>query len=392
MKTVTCKAPVNIATIKYWGKRDEQLILPINDSLSVTLSTKLMCAKTSVTARPEFKKDRIWLNGREESFQNPRLLNCLSEIRERARKNSDGKSEGIYDWHVHICSENNFPTAAGLASSAAGYACLVFALAQLYDLKSDLTELARRGSGSACRSIHGGFVRWHMGVKDNGSDSIARPIASSSHWPEFRIMILVVDNKSKKVSSSRGMKDSVATSELLKHRANHIVPKRIENCVEAILRKDFQQFAEITMKDSNQFHAVCLDSYPPITYMSDTSHYISDLIHAFNESLNEIKVAYTFDAGQNACLFLLEKNAPLVLALINHYFPPKSNVDDYFKGDKIEAVNLPQEVIQSIGANPHAPGTLKSVIYTEVGEGPEVLSKSEHLLNENGFPLNENSN
>lgn len=115
-------------------------------------------------------------------------------VRERARKNSDGDSEGIYDWHVHICSENNFPTAAGLASSAAGYACLVYALAQLYDLKSDLTELARRGSGSACRSIYGGFVRWHMGIGNDGRDSIAKQIAPSSHWPELRILILIVSS------------------------------------------------------------------------------------------------------------------------------------------------------------------------------------------------------
>lgn len=191
------------------------------------------------------------------------------------------------------------------------------------------------------------------------------------------------------------MKESVATSELLKYRANHVVPKRIENCIDAILRKDFQKFAEITMKDSNQFHAVCLDSYPPITYMSDTSHHIASLIHAFNDSLNEIKVAYTFDAGQNACLFLLEKNAPLVLAFINHYFPPKSSIDgydDYFKGEKVEAVNLPQEVIQSIGVAPLPPGSLKGLIYTEVGEGPEILTKAEHLLNESGLPITKNSN
>lgn len=204
-------------------------------------------------------------------------------------------------------------------------------------------------------------------------------------------MFFQVDSKSKKVASSRGMKESAATSDFIKYRAKDIVPKRVENCVEAILRKDFQQFAEITMRDSNQFHSVCLDSYPPIIYMNEISHSIINLIHDFNESLNETKVAYTFDAGPNACLFLLEKNAPLVLALINHYFPPKSNAEDYFKGDKIEAVNLPQEVIQSIRASPHPPGTLKGLIYTEVGEGPEVLPTTEHLLNENGFPLNENS-
>merc|ERR1711936_1501841 len=120
---VTCTAPVNIAVIKYWGKRDERLILPINDSVSVTLSSAQMNAKTSVTASPNFSKDRIWLNGKEESAETGRLASCLSSVRDAAHKQR-GKA-GEASWRVapplkvHICSENNFPTAAGLASSAA---------------------------------------------------------------------------------------------------------------------------------------------------------------------------------------------------------------------------------------------------------------------------------
>ena len=96
-----------------------------------------MHAKTTVAKSPNFKQDRIWLNGKEESITNPRLLNCLREIRKRAKTD---ESE-----HVHICSENNFPTAAGLASSAAGYACLVYALCTLYEIKGDFSEIARQG-------------------------------------------------------------------------------------------------------------------------------------------------------------------------------------------------------------------------------------------------------
>ena len=116
MEIITCTAPVNIAVIKYWGKRNEKLILPINDSISVTLSSDQMHAKTTVARSKSFTADRIWLNGIEERIDNPRLSNCLQKIRQKAQVDDDE--------YFHICSENNFPTAAGLASSAAGYACL----------------------------------------------------------------------------------------------------------------------------------------------------------------------------------------------------------------------------------------------------------------------------
>ncbi|KAL0279858.1 UNVERIFIED_CONTAM: hypothetical protein PYX00_001329 [Menopon gallinae] len=388
MDIVTCVAPINIACVKYWGKRDEKLILPVNDSISITLSSKVLCAKTTVAISPDFKKCRIWLNGREENFATPRLLNCLNEIRERARKNGDEKCQGRYEWNVHICSENNFPTAAGLASSAAGYACLVFALSKLFGVTGDISEIARRGSGSACRSILGGFVRWHMGKEKDGTDSVATQVAPADHWKELRTLILVVDGRPKKTSSTSGMRDTVETSQLLKMRTEFCVPERVKQCIDAIKRKDFQSFAELTMKDSNQFHAVCLDTYPPVTYLSDASHAIIDLVHAFNDAFNEIKVAYTFDAGQNAFLFCLEKDAPLVLALIKHYFPPRDPSGyEYFRGEKIDTVELPLEVIQSLGSiTPYPSGTLKGIIHSEIGEGPSVLSDTEHLLNENGLP------
>lgn len=109
MKIVTCVAPVNIAVIKYWGKRNEELILPINDSLSATLNTDFMSAKTTILASPELKENKFWLNGKEESFDNPRLVNCLKDIRERAKE----VSPELLTWNIAICSENNFPTAAG---------------------------------------------------------------------------------------------------------------------------------------------------------------------------------------------------------------------------------------------------------------------------------------
>lgn len=198
---VTARTPTNIAVIKYWGKRDEKLILPINDSISVTLDPNHLCTTTTVSVSPSFVEDRMWLNGKEISLEGGRFQSCLREIRGRANDVED-KKKGIKikkgDWqklHLHIASYNNFPTAAGLASSAAGLACLVFSLAKLMNLKEDnsqLSAIARQGSGSACRSLYGGFVKWIMGKEENGSDSLAVQLADEKHWDDLVIIIAVV--------------------------------------------------------------------------------------------------------------------------------------------------------------------------------------------------------
>ena len=183
-----------------------------------------MHAKTSVMASKEFRTDRIWLNGSEESATSGRLASCLASVREAAR--AQGGAAVSTEWRVHICSENNFPTAAGLASSAAGYACLVPALCRLYGITGDVSALARRGSGSACRSVYGGFVRWFMGNREDGGDSLAAQLQPSSHWPGLKVIICVASDHRKTTSSSLGMRNSVNTSELLKYRAEYSVPTR----------------------------------------------------------------------------------------------------------------------------------------------------------------------
>ncbi|BFZ12530.1 hypothetical protein BsWGS_15569 [Bradybaena similaris] len=362
---VTCTAPVNIAVIKYWGKKDENLILPTNPSLSVTLGQDELRAKTSVAVSETFKEDRIWLNGREESVQSPRIQNVLKEIRRRAHKRSaDSKDDSKLFRHVHIVSENNFPTAAGLASSAAGYACLVYSLAKLFGVQGEISDIARQGSGSACRSIYGGFVKWNVGEREDGSDSYAVQVAPESHWPEMRALILVVNDQKKLVGSTEGMQTSIETSELMKHRIS-LVPKWTDEIIEAIKQKDFPAFAKITMRESNQLHAVCLDTYPPIMYLNDTSKFIIRLVHYINEMLGVEKVAYTFDAGPNACLYLLEEDVPRVLNLVKHFFPPtQSNGQPSF----VTGISVP-ESDASI-----------------VGPGPQVLDPKESLFNEDGTP------
>ncbi|KAG5533050.1 hypothetical protein RHGRI_027325 [Rhododendron griersonianum] len=341
--TVTAQTPTNIAVIKYWGKRDENLILPINDSISVTLDPEHLCTTTSVAVSPSFDQDRMWLNGKEFSLAGGRYQRCLKEIRSRACDYVDEK-KGIKitkkEWenlHVHIASYNNFPTAAGLASSAAGFACLVFALAKLMNVKDDLgtlSSIARQGSGSACRSLYGGFAKWIMGKNDNGSDSIAVQLADEKHWDDLVIVIAVVSSRQKETSSTTGMRDSVETSMLIQHRA---------------------------------------------------------------------KVAYTFDAGPNAVMIARNrKAAALLLQRLLFFFPPHSDADlsSYVIGDKsilqdagvkdmkdVEALPPPPEVSDKIPAQQYK-GDVSYFICTRPGKGPVVLcDESKALLNpETGYP------
>jgi len=220
---------------------------------------------------------------------------------------------------VHVVSENNFPTAAGLASSAAGFAALVRAIADLYQLPQgpgDLSKIARQGSGSACRSLFGDYVAWEIGTDDEtGDDSYAVQVAPASHWPEMRAAILVVSDKKKSVSRTVGMQTAVKTSTLFKERAESIVPLRMGLMKKAILERDFETFAELTMKDSNSFHAVCLDTTPPIFYLNDVSRNIIAVVEELNRVVRRKVAAYTFDAGPNAVIYY-EKMEGVVLGAL----------------------------------------------------------------------------
>lgn len=396
--TATAQTPTNIAVIKYWGKRDETRILPINDSISVTLDPSHLCTTTTVAVSPSFDQDRMWLNGKEISLAGGRYQNCLREIRSRAGDVED-KEKGIKiekkDWeklHVHIASYNNFPTAAGLASSAAGFACLVFALAKLMNAKEDqsqLSAIARQGSGSACRSLFGGFVKWIMGKEEDGRDSLAVQLVDENHWDDLVIIIAVVSSRQKETSSTSGMRESVETSPLLKHRAEEIVPKRIIQMEEAIKSRDFESFAKLTCADSNQFHATCLDTFPPIFYMNDTSHRLISCVEKWNRAEGSPQVAYTFDAGPNAVLIARDRTtATQLLKRLLFQFPPKPDTDlnSFVIGDKsilkdagleemkdVDAL-LPPPEMKETGHTQKYPGDVSYFICTKPGKGPVVLA------------------
>ena len=277
-------------------------------------------------------------------------------------------------------SENNFPTAAGLASSAAGFAALVRAIANLYELPSSPTELsriARQGSGSACRSLFGGYVAWEMGTKDDGSDSLAVQIAPVQHWPEMRAIILVASDKQKDVGSTAGMQQTVATSTLFQQRVRD-VPARMEGMIKAVKERDFEAFAALTMKDSQSFHATCADTSPPIKYMNEASWAAIRIVEAMNEKAGRSVAAYTFDAGPNAVIYHLERDQALVSGVLKSVVGEK----DGWQGERGQALqaqdagHLPKIAVQTLREG------VSRVILTGVGGDP--VRVEEHLVTETG--------
>ena len=271
---------------------------------------------------------------------------------------------------LKLVSENNFPTAAGLASSAAGFAAFVRAIANLYELPAsptDLSRIARQGSGSACRSILGGYVAWNKGEKEDGSDSVAYEVASASHWPDMRALILVASAEKKDVSSTAGMQQTVVSSSLFQHRANEVVPKRMKAMDKAIHDRDFEAFAALTTKDSNNFHATCLDTDPPIFYMNDTSRAAIRMCEAINSSHDTPICAYTFDAGPNAVIYYLADNEAEVAGLFKGLLKGKAGWESK-RGSAVKeatgasgGTDVAAEILQK---------GVSRVILTAVGDGP----------------------
>lgn len=395
--SVTCTAPVNIAVIKYWGKRDTKLILPTNSSLSATLSQDSMKSTTTITASQALTAHEMVLNGDTvdltvDNSTNKRLAAVMRETLARAQdyKNAEGKvvvkKEDWSKYKLSIKSHNNFPTAAGLASSASGLACFTACLAKLYNVveayPGEITTIARQGSGSACRSMYGGWVEWQKGENADGKDSIANQVAAENDWPDMRVVILVVNQGAKETPSTSGMNTSVKTSPLLQFRADHVVPQRMKDITTAIKANDFDAFAKITMQDSNQFHAICADTYPPIFYLNETSHRIISMIHQFNEPA--IRAAYTFDAGPNAVIYLPAKHLDDLLQLCVHYFLPQGKTAGEFIDDELklstevpaEAGPVAAETIAKCGSR-NDQHKVNRIIVTKVGDGPRV---SEHTV------------
>src|SRR3989344_7712795 len=205
----TAVAPSNIAFIKYWGKRDEDLRIPLNSSISMNLSNLL--TTTTVEFNPDFKKDLIIINDQEEGDEGSRVIKHLDRIRKLAKIKHKAK----------VISKNNFPTGTGLSSSASGFAALTLAASKAADLslsEKELSILARQGSGSACRSIPDGFVEWLDG--NTNETSYAVSLYPPSFW-DLSIVVVLAGSEEKSVLTSEGMQ-LVKSNSFYPVRLSHI--------------------------------------------------------------------------------------------------------------------------------------------------------------------------
>jgi diphosphomevalonate decarboxylase len=295
--TATAVAHPNIAFIKYWGNRDQNLRLPENGSISMNLAE--LETRTRVTFDSSFPLDMFDLNGTRQT--GPALERVLKHV------NLLRGLRGI-STHAHILSENNFPTGAGIASSASGFAALTLATVSALGLELsevDLSRLARRGSGSACRSIPGGFTEWQKGSSD--LDSYAISLATADHWNLVDCIAVIADEQ-KKTGSSEGHQ-TASTSPLQAARVADTI-RRLEICRGAIQKKDFSALADIVEVDSNMMHAVMMTSRPALYYWEPASLNVIKAVQAWRKI--GLGVACTLDAGPNVHLICEQKDAAKV--------------------------------------------------------------------------------
>ncbi|MCM6778449.1 diphosphomevalonate decarboxylase [Nocardia sp. CDC159] len=302
----TAVAHPNIALVKYWGKRDESWILPVNGSLSMTLD--IFPTTTTVRVDPSIAADIVSVDGRSA----PRAAaNRVSEFLDLVRTLADSNARAMVD------TVNTVPTGAGLASSASGFAALAMAAAHAYGLaldRRDLSRLARRGSGSACRSVYGGFVEWHAGRGTGcaGNDSsYAEQIDATSL--DAAMVIALVDHRPKPVPSRIAMRHTAATSPL--YRA------WVESCTDdlariraAIAAGDLGLVGRIAEHNALGMHATMLAARPAVRYLLARSLAVLDRIVWLREC--GVAVHATVDAGPNVVALCGRADADEVAAAL----------------------------------------------------------------------------
>jgi len=290
-------APANIALCKYWGKRDAELNLPVNSSLSISLG------KLGTRTVVKFAKsaDRIFLNGKTapKNFA-VRLTDYLNLFRK----------EGQF---FEVRTKNNIPTAAGLASSASGFAALIQALNELMGWKlskRELSMLARIGSGSAARSLYDGFSVWHAGQRPDGMDSYAETVDGA--WPDLRVGILEVSARRKKTGSTEGMNRTRETSELYEAWPAQAACD-FDELRAAIVAKDFSMLGKTAENNALAMHATMLAAWPPLCYWKPQSVSLMQKVWEVREYGFELY--FTMDAGPNLKLLFLKESQAAVRKL-----------------------------------------------------------------------------
>lgn len=289
---ITAIAPSNIAFIKYWGKKDEKLRLPANGSISVNLSN--LTTTTTVEIRKDLKEDKVIINGREDYKKAERVIKHLDKVRKIAKISLKAK----------VVSQNNFPTASGLASSASGFAALTFASTKAAGLnlsEKELSILARQGSGSACRSIPDGFSEWLDG--DINKTSYAVSIYPPNYW-NLVFVIVLSGNEEKTVLTTEGMK-RMQSNPFYSIRLSHLKNK-IKLVKKFLKEKDFINLGEIIESEALELHAMALTSSPPIIYWQPNTIKTMKLVQQIRKSY--FPTYFTIDSGPHVCIICEEKN------------------------------------------------------------------------------------
>lgn len=293
----TVRAHTNIALVKYWGKENDELIIPLTGSISMTLDA--LYTETQVTFSETFTEDTFYLDDEKQSGKSlDKVIGIIDLIRNQARITT--KAE--------IISYNHVPTAAGLASSASGIAALATATSRAAGLNlSDeaLSRLARRGSGSASRSIYGGLVEWQKGEDDKTSFAVQ---IDPADWGLG--MFVIVNNRSKKKMSSReGMKHTVDTSAYIDAWIE-TTSQDIIDMKAAIKARDFKTMGEITENSAYKMHATTMGAKPPFTYLEPASLEGLSFVRKLRE---KGLLAYaTMDAGPNVKILVQSKDREMI--------------------------------------------------------------------------------
>lgn len=280
----TAEANPNIALIKYWGKADVALNLPVTGSLSLTLDAAP--TRTTVELDESLTADEVVLGGTVLSGRPAdRVERFLDLVR-----TASGRTE-----RARVDSVNLIPTGAGLASSASGFAALAAAASAAYGLDLDgraLSRLARRGSGSASRSIFGGLVRWYPGVDDESS--YAEPVDSAGL--ELAMVVAIIAAGPKSISSTEAMNRTTSTSPFYPGWAES-TPEQLDVMLEAIAYADFTAVGELTESNSLRMHATMAGAWPPVRYPTAASVALLDATRGLRA--DGIEAYATMDAGPN---------------------------------------------------------------------------------------------
>lgn len=300
MKRSVAIAHPNIALVKYWGKRDIALNLPAVSSLSLTLSGYSTTTEVGWGA----ERDRVWLeDAPADAATSARVLRFLDRIDPNRPP-------------VEVRSVNNFPTGAGLASSSSAFAALAAAgchAAGLQRTPRELSVLARQGSGSASRSLFGGFSVWHRGERDDGSDSFAEPLAAEDHW-DLSMVVAVVSAEKKSVGSTEGMERSRATSAFYDSWVR-TAQADVDEGIAAVKARDLDRLGAVMEASTFKMHAVMQTSVPPILYWRPSTVACLEAVVALRSQ--GVSAWATMDAGPNVKILCAPTDAPRVAAALS---------------------------------------------------------------------------